>query len=94
MNCRRVFFVENEEGWGAGVNGDRRRKLENAKFVSKSLNHGGGRGKRKVPISMSAIINSRSKAGRQKCRSVVDILPARTKGRNVGVEATRELRTS
>lgn len=40
MNCRRVFFVENEEGWGAGVNGDRRRKLENAKFVSKSLNHG------------------------------------------------------
>jgi len=37
MNCGRVFFAENEEGWGAGVNANRRRKTEeNANLVCRS----------------------------------------------------------
>lgn len=74
MNRRRVFLVENEEGWGAGVNGDRRRKLENLarnSSVNLSAIIGG------IPISISAIIMRR----RKKCRSVVDTLSGkRTRG--------------
>jgi len=29
MNCGRVFFAENEEEWGAGVNANRRKESAN-----------------------------------------------------------------
>lgn len=30
MNCRRVFFAENEEGWDAGVNANKRKESANS----------------------------------------------------------------
>lgn len=35
MNCRRVFFAENEEGWDAGVNANKCK--ESANSVCKSF---------------------------------------------------------